>query len=76
MPCAAAWRHRCTPTGGVEMAVAVGVPSRAGGSFGAWLRPWHIVLFFVVTGELRGSDVVWRHAVSDEESLVLLAGVV
>ena len=39
------WRHRCTPTGGVETAVAVGVPSRAGGSFGAWLRPWRIVLF-------------------------------
>ena len=32
-------------TGGVETAVAVGVPSRAGGSFGAWLRPCHIVLF-------------------------------
>ena len=41
---AAAWRHRCTPTGGVETAVAVGVPSRADGSFGAWLRPWRIVL--------------------------------
>ena len=40
MPSAAAWRHRCTPTGGVETAVAVGAPSRADGSFGAWLRPW------------------------------------
>ena len=50
MPSAAAWRHRCTPTGGVETAVAVGVPSRADGSFGAWLRPWRTALFlFVVT---------------------------
>ena len=33
-----------TPTGGVETVVAVGAPSRADGSFGAWLRPWRIVL--------------------------------
>ena len=41
------WRHRCTPIGGVETAVAVGVPSRADGSFGAWLRPWRIVLIYL-----------------------------
>ena len=45
MPSAAAWQ--CTPTGGVETAVAVGVPSRAGGSFGEWLQPF-------VTGDRVG----------------------
>ena len=32
----AVWRRRF---------VAVGVPSRAGGSFGAWLRPWLLFLW-------------------------------
>ena len=41
---ARAQRRLCTPTGGVETVVAVGAPSRAGGSFGAWLRPWSIYL--------------------------------
>ena len=42
--------RRCTPTGGVETAVAVGAPSRADGNFGAWLRPWRTILNRFVTG--------------------------
>ena len=33
--------------GWVETVVAVGAPSRADGSFGAWLRPWRIVSFSI-----------------------------
>ena len=39
-PGPAARGRRCTPTGGMETVVAVGTPSRADGTLGAWLRPW------------------------------------
>ena len=38
-----------TVESGGETVVAVGAPSRADGSFGAWLRPWRIVLISLVT---------------------------
>ena len=47
-----------TPTGGVETVVAVGAPSRADGSFGAWLRPWSIV-FCLICGRVGVLSLGW-----------------